>query len=148
MIQFIVIKNINQLIHKLIYSFVSFRFYSKQGMLHLCMNNDSQDWRKNNRRKTATKLWGDIFYIIYRRVQFGEFELIDVENEVLKSPITISKESLRVKLSRYCKNGVLDKEGKQKFKLNSERSRDYFDIDERLIAELNRNESRIDEKRD
>ena len=100
------------------------------------MSDDSSvDWRKLNRRRGANEDWREVFFLIYRRFNFLSFTIIDVLEFAEKFGIRITKESLRVKLAKYVKLGVLSKEGRGMYKL-TDKSDDYFQIRKRVVSTL------------
>lgn len=99
------------------------------------MESESTDWRSLKRRRGANSDWREVFYIIYRRHQFTEFDLLDVLEKAETEGIGITHESLRVKLANYCSKEILKKTGRNKFEL-TDKADEYFNLRNRQIADL------------
>lgn len=81
------------------------------------MTAESYDWRKKPRNRGANADWQEIFFLLYRHHQFKTFDQQHVRDAVEKIPLSITHESLRVKLSRYVKLGLLSKPARSQYQL-------------------------------
>jgi predicted transcriptional regulator len=81
------------------------------------MTEESYDWRKKPRNRGANADWQEIFFLLYRRHQFKAFDQQHVREAIEKIPLSITPESLRVKLSRYVKLELLEKPARQRYQL-------------------------------
>ena len=91
------------------------------------MSAESYDWRKKPRNRGANADWQEIFFLLYRQHQFKPFDQQHVREAVEKIPLSITHESLRVKLSRYVKLGLLEKPARQRYQLTIEGA-DFFGV--------------------
>lgn len=96
---------------------------------------ESSDWRKQNRRRGANEDWREAFYVLYRQHGFGAFTIKDALESAEKFGIRIQRESLRVKLSNYVRNEILEKCGKGTYKITY-KGGDYFGLRNSTLAEL------------
>lgn len=76
--------------------------------------------RKNPRRRYAPKIWCDVFDVLSRTHHPNSFSFEDVQRLAENIGITIKRESLRVKLARYCQKKYLSKEGYKSYKITPE----------------------------
>lgn len=100
------------------------------------MQKESTDWRKLNRRRGANEDWREVFFQLYRLHQFKIFELQDVMDAAEKFGLRIERESLRVKLSRYVRNEILEKAGIGRYKLTEDKGGNYFKLRQSAVTAL------------
>jgi len=91
------------------------------------MKFDSKPQQKNKRKRLAPVLWQDVFYMLSNTHHPNTFFFEDVLNAAEKVGLSIQRESLRVKLSRYSKKGFLKKVGRKEY-LISQRGQVFFNL--------------------
>ena len=99
------------------------------------MNEESYDWRKKPRNRGANADWQEIFFLLYRQHQFKTFDQQHVRHAVEKIPLSITHESLRVKLSRYVKLGLLSKPARSHYRLTPEGA-EFFRVKKKMMSAL------------
>lgn len=99
------------------------------------METESIDWRKKPRLRGANSEWQEVFYLLYRQHHPKAFDQQHVSEAAEKLGLFLTNESVRVKLSRYVKDGVLEKPKMKSYKLTN-KGVAYFNIQKSTLKEL------------